>query len=53
MALVYGISCLFLWHRSWPLGRSTLFSIIVAIARLVWEGVTLAGIGQLGIGGRF
>src|SRR5262245_19153592 len=52
-SLVYGISCLFLWHRSWPFGRSTLFSIIVAIAGLVLAGVTLAGVGQLGVGGRF
>jgi hypothetical protein len=52
-SLVYGISCFFLWHRRWPLGRSTLFSIIVAIAGLVLAGVTLAGIGHLGVGGRF
>ena len=51
-SLVYGISCFFLWHRRWALGRSTLLSIIVAIAGLVLAGVTLAGIGQLGVGGR-
>ncbi len=52
-SLIYGCSCFFLWHRRWPLGRSILSSIIVAIAGLIVAGLALALIGQLGILGRF
>ncbi len=52
-SLVYGISCFYLWHRGVRLGRSIVFSIVVAIAGLIAAGLVLALVGQLGIGGRF
>jgi hypothetical protein len=52
-ALVYAISFLVLWARKWPLVRGVLRSSAIATLGILLVGLTLALLGQLGVGGRF
>lgn len=52
-SLVFAVSALYLWRRGWSLSRSLLRASLLGLLVVFLAAVTLALIGQLGVGGRF
>jgi hypothetical protein len=52
-SLIFGSSSLVLWHRRWPVVRSTVWSAAIGLAAVLLAAVVLGVFGQLGVAGRF